>query len=125
MSWQHLVAELHGVHPTGSEGAWELSGKTKAHKTVAQLRFTRRPTGCGTCRMYHRLMDGETRLFELQRGATQALKKEADALYLAAELIRTGSPSLAWIDEVLRSAELNRMERTDLLEKLRSLEPPQ
>lgn len=51
------------------------------------------------------------------------MKKEADALYLAAELIRTGSPSLPWIEEVLRSAELNRMERAELLEQLRMADP--
>jgi hypothetical protein len=44
--------------------------------------------------------------------------KEADSLYLVAELLRTGSPTLPWVEEVLRSADLNRMERTELLEKL-------
>jgi hypothetical protein len=52
------------------------------------------------------------------------LRKWRDgALYLAAELIRTGSPALPWIAEVLRSAELTRMERTELLETLRAFDP--
>lgn len=67
-------------------------------------------------------MDETPSVWDLRRQVVRLLKKEADALNLAAELIRTGNASQPWLLEVLRSAELCRTECAPLLEKLREID---
>jgi hypothetical protein len=64
---------------------------------------------------------------EVWRANQQLVKlliKEADALRLAAELLRTGNLQHPWILEVLRTADLTRAERLALQDRLAELQPP-
>lgn len=61
---------------------------------------------------------------QLRDKVSNLLKQEADALALAAELIRSGNLSQPpWICELLRNADLSRAERTVLIDRLREVDP--
>jgi hypothetical protein len=68
-------------------------------------------------------MQSNEEVWRVKQQLVQLLIKEADALRLTAELLRTGNLEHPWVLEVLRTADLNRDERLAAFERLRALEP--